>query len=68
MRFDLRSTFLKMLAYALQDMHGHVAFVSLVSLCPHTFTAIGNMVSPIRVSRHSYFLHILVWMCLLLPE
>src|SRR5437868_15502729 len=45
-RFDLRSTFIKMVAYALQDMCGHVAFVSfvslvsLVSLCQHTFTAI----------------------------
>jgi len=49
MRLDLKSTFLKMVAYALQDMCGHVAFVSLVSLvslCPHTFTAIGNMVIP----------------------
>ena len=57
MRLDLKSTFLKMVAYALQDMCGHVAFVSLVSLvsfvslvslvslCPHTFTAIGKMVS-----------------------
>ena len=41
-----------MVAYALPDMCGHVAFVSfvslvsLVSLCPHTFTAIGNMVIP----------------------